>query len=146
MGMERAAVGRQGLFIGEVAARSGVSRKALRLYEATGIVPAPARTGAGYRLYGPETLRLLGFVTRARRLGFSLAEVREVVTLQRGGRPPCPHVRDLVRRKLAGVDRALAELTEARASLRAVLRSWPLRAGRPAAVCPHIEGKGGNAP
>ena len=42
---------RRGLFIGEVAARSGVSRKALRLYEARGILPAPSRTASGYRVY-----------------------------------------------------------------------------------------------
>jgi len=49
-------MGRNGLLIGEVASRSGVSRKALRLYEETGILPAPGRIEAGYRLYGPETL------------------------------------------------------------------------------------------
>lgn len=66
---------RDGLLIGEVAAKSGVSRKALRLYEKAGILPAPRRTGSGYRMYGPETLALLGFVTKARRLGFGLEEI-----------------------------------------------------------------------
>jgi hypothetical protein len=65
---------RDGLLIGEVAAKSGVSRKALRLYEKAGILPPARRTGSGYRIYGPETLPLLGFVTQARRLGFRLDE------------------------------------------------------------------------
>jgi MerR family transcriptional regulator, copper efflux regulator len=55
-------MGRESLLIGEVASRSGVSRKALRLYERTGILPASRRTTAGYRVYGPETLSTLDFV------------------------------------------------------------------------------------
>jgi len=58
-----------------VAIRSGVSRKALRLYEAMGILPTPARTESGYRAYGHEVIGLLRFIVRARRLGFSLAEI-----------------------------------------------------------------------
>ena len=57
-------MGRDGLLIGEVASRSGVSRKALRLYERTGILPASRRTTTGYRVYGPETLSTLEFVAR----------------------------------------------------------------------------------
>jgi len=67
---------RDGLLIGEVAARSGVSRKALRLYEATGILPAPGRTASGYRLYREDALEILAFVTHARRLGFHLDEIK----------------------------------------------------------------------
>lgn len=63
-----------GLRAGEVSATSGVSRKALRLYEARGIVPAPSRNASGYRLYPADTLGLLAFVGRARRLGLTLAE------------------------------------------------------------------------
>jgi len=105
-------VGRQGLLIGEVAARGGVSRKALRLYEATGILPRPSRTPAGYRLYSDEALDVLTFVTQARRLGFSLAEIKEIVTLKRSGHPPCPKVRALVRQRTAELDRKLADLAK----------------------------------
>jgi DNA-binding transcriptional MerR regulator len=75
---------------GEVATRSEVSRKALRLYEAMGILPPAARTAAGYRVYGDDMLQLLGFVTQARRLGFSLAEIRDIISIRRSDRPPCP--------------------------------------------------------
>src|SRR5215470_4273022 len=57
------------LTIGEVATRSGVSRKALRLYEARGIVSKPRRTPAGYRVYEADVLGVLHFVAQARRLG-----------------------------------------------------------------------------
>lgn len=80
---------REGLLIGEIAARTGVSRKALRLYEKADILPTPRRTGAGYRLYGQDTLALLAFVTQARRLGFRLDEIKRIVVLKRTGRAPC---------------------------------------------------------
>lgn len=127
------------LLIGEVARRSGVSRKALRLYEAAGILPPPTRTTAGYRVYGQETLPVLRFVLLARRLGFSLNEIKEVVAIKRSGQQPCTHVRALVRRKAADLDRTVHDLTEARDALRGLLQSWPHRRGRVAAICPHIE-------
>ena len=132
-------MGRQGLLIGEVAARAGVSRKALRLYEAAGILPQPDRTASRYRVYGPETLALLRFVTQARRLGFGLAEIKEIVAIKRSGQIPCEHVRALVGRKVNQLDRTLRELADQRKMLRALLLSWPPRPGRAAAVCPHIE-------
>src|SRR5437867_5966752 len=78
-----------GLFIGEVAARSGLSRKALRLYEARGILKAPRRTPSGYRHYDSDVLRLLRFVSQARRLGLTLTEIRQIVALRRSGSAPC---------------------------------------------------------
>lgn len=72
-------MGCDGLLIGDVTARTGLSRKALRLYEVAGILPAPRRTAARYRLYGEPELALLRFVVQARRLGLSLDEIREIV-------------------------------------------------------------------
>jgi DNA-binding transcriptional MerR regulator len=112
---------RDGLLIGEVATKSGVSRRALRLYERAGILAPPRRTAAGYRVYGPETLAVLSFVTQARRLGFRLDEIKRIVALKRSGRTPCTHVLDLVhfeagrhRTSARGLDRG------ARAAPRAV--------------------------
>jgi DNA-binding transcriptional MerR regulator len=131
---------RDGLLIGEVAAKSGVSRKALRLYERTGILLAPRRTAAGYRVYGPETLTTLTFVAQARRLGFHLDEIKEIVQIKRSGRCPCPHVLDLVRGKVEELDRTLADLAEVRRGLQELLRASSRSARRgEAAVCHHIE-------
>jgi MerR family copper efflux transcriptional regulator len=133
-------MGRQALLIGEVAAKSGLSRKALRLYEAAGILAPPTRTHSGYRLYDADTLALLTFVTRARRLGLTLAEIREVVAIRRAGRVPCPHVRTLIERKAR-------ELSQTLRALRGLLASWRAQGnGVAAAVCPHIEAKGGEVP
>lgn len=130
---------RDGLLIGEVAAKSGVSRKALRLYERTGILPPPRRSTAGYRLYSQDTLALLVFVTQARRLGFRLDEIKRITALKRSGRTPCSHVLDLVHLKLENIERTLTALAAVRGQLHGLLRSWRSRRGRPAAVCPCIE-------
>ena len=133
-------MGREGLLIGEVATRNGVSRKALRLYERTGILPPSRRTEAGYRVYGPETLATLAFVAQARRLGFHLDEIKEVVQIRRSGRCPCQHVLDLVRQKVDELDRTLDDLTEVRRGLKELLRSSSRSPRRgEATVCHHIE-------
>lgn len=130
---------RDGLFIGSVAKRTGVSRKALRLYEAHGILPPCRRTAAGYRLYDDATIGFLEFVRRAQRLGFTLEEIKEIVAIRRAGRVPCNHVRDLVRRKSRELDERLGDLLEMRKSVRRLLNGWRSGPRGRAVVCPHIE-------
>lgn len=71
---------RDGLLIGEVAAQSGLTHKALRLYEKAGVLPASRRTAAGYRVYDKQALAVLAFVTQAQRLGFRLDEIKSIET------------------------------------------------------------------
>src|SRR5215471_16010177 len=127
----------EGLRVGALSARSGVGRKALRLYEARRILPAPRRTPAGYRLYPPETLDLLTFVVRARRLGLTLSEIAHIVALRRAGSQPCVHVRELLEQKAVDLAATLREL-------RRTLNTWRATDGLTATICPHIEGKGGD--
>ncbi|MBI3825611.1 MAG: MerR family DNA-binding protein [Candidatus Rokubacteria bacterium] len=125
--------------IGEVARQSGASRKALRLYETAGILPAPRRTASGYRVYEGGTLDLVAFVRQAQRLGFTLDEIKEITAIKRAGHLPCPHVRDLVRCKAKELDARLADLMEVRKGLRGLLDGWRAAPRGRAAVCPHIE-------
>ena len=131
--------GGDGLLIGEVSKRSGASRKALRLYEEAGILPPPRRTASGYRVYGPDALTVLAFVRQAQRLGLTLEEIGRIVTIRRNGRPPCDHVRGLVRRKADELDRKLADLGQIRSELRAMLNGWRSAAECDVAICPQIE-------
>jgi DNA-binding transcriptional MerR regulator len=128
---------RDGLLIGTVATRSGLSRKALRLYEARGILAAPRRTSAGYRVYPTDVLGILAFVSQARRLGLTLGEIRHVVELRRAGSAPCVHVHTLLDRKAANLEGMLIEV-------KSILRRWRSMDGRSAAICPHIEARGGD--
>ncbi|MEO7713533.1 MAG: MerR family transcriptional regulator, partial [Gemmatimonadaceae bacterium] len=73
------------LSIGELATRSGVSAEAIRYYEREHVVPAAARGGPGrYRQYDEADVERLQFIRRARELGFSLDEVRELLALNDG--------------------------------------------------------------
>ncbi len=108
-----------GLLIGEVAARSGLSRKALRLYESRGILTPPKRTPSGYRRYPADVLRLLTFVGQARRLGLTLAEIKHIVALRRAGSAPCVHVRALLEQKAADLEGMLV-------GVRDILGSWKI--------------------
>ena len=131
---------RDRLFIGELAERAGVSRKAIRLYEAGGLLPTPRRTATGYRVYGASTVRTVRFIAQARGLGFRLDEVRDIIKLRkRGQRPCCSHVLQLAGARLAELDRMIATLRHMQRGLRALLRRRDA-AGDAAMICPHIEG------
>jgi len=129
----------QRLLVGDVATRAGVSRKALRLYESLGILAPPGRTPSGYRTFGKEVIPLLGFVGRARRMGFTLREIRDIIALRRAGQRPCGHVEQLARAKLRDLDQRLSDLATLRRSLAAMLAEWDHVRKTAAAVCPCIE-------
>jgi DNA-binding transcriptional MerR regulator len=67
-------------------------------------------------VYSSEALDVLAFVRQAQRLGFTLEEIKEIASIQRSGRLPCPHVHGLVQRKRADLDGRLADLTEMRSA------------------------------
>ena len=129
------------LRIGEVAWRAGVGAKAIRFYEARGVLPAPSRGENGYRLYSPETVDVLRFIKQAQGLGLTLDEIKEIVTIRRGGRPPCAHVHSLLARKADELDRKLEDLLQLRKRIRASLTAWGRAGRKEATVCPHIEGR-----
>lgn len=128
-----------GLTIGKVAARSGVGAKAIRFYEAVGVIPPPARAESGYRLYSSEAIDLLRFIRQAQGLGLTLDEIREIVMIRRGGRPPCRHVHRLLVEKAAELDQKLNDLLTLRRRIRQSLTAWARQRTGKAAVCPHIE-------
>ena len=132
------------LLIGKVAKQAGVNPKTIRYYEAVGLLPAAPRGENRYRLYPKEAIELLRFIAKAKALGFTLAEIREIVGIRQGGREPCPHVRTLIEHKLAELDRMLIDLITLRQRLKRLLRGWKAqekRHGARAVICPHIEGE-----
>ena len=134
-----------GLRIGELARRAGVTAKAIRFYERKRILPPPKRGVNQYRLYDDDAVGMLQFVKQATGLGLTLAEIKEVIAIRRGGRPPCAHVHRLLGDKAAELDRKLEDLLDLRHRIRRSLSAWKHRPAAAAAVCHHIEGRAGEA-
>ncbi len=127
--------------VGDAARASGLTPKAIRLYETRGLIEPAARTDSGYRTYGPDDVALLTFIRRAKSLGLRLDEIRQIIDLQRGGRQPCTTVMGLVDSRITEIDNTIADLQALRAALAAVRRDAKaaMRAGRDAVVCTIIE-------
>lgn len=100
----------QSFQIGQVAQRTGLTVDAIRFYERTGLLPRAARSAGGYRLYHDRDVADLEFIQRAQQLGFSLNEIRELVSIQHHPQEACCHVRDLIAQKLAVVRSKIEEL------------------------------------
>ena len=105
------------LTIGEAAEASGVTTKAIRVYERRGLLEPAERTPAGYRTYGPDELALLRFIRRAKAVGLRLEDIRQVIDLQRQGTQPCADVIDLLDHRLADIDRTMKDLKALRRTL-----------------------------
>ena len=93
-----------GLKIGELARRAGVTAKAIRFYERKRVLPPAKRAANRYRLYDDDAVGMLYFVKQATGLGLTLAEIKEIIAIRRGGRPPCAHVHRLLRDKALELD------------------------------------------
>lgn len=96
--------------IGEAATRSGVSAKMIRYYESIGLITAPARTAAQYRVYADDDVHTLRFVRRSRDLGFSLDETRELLTLWRDKSRASADVKRLAMAHVRELEEKAAEL------------------------------------
>jgi MerR family mercuric resistance operon transcriptional regulator len=98
--------------IGGLSKHTGTNIETIRYYERVGLLPAPARSSGGYRLYGTDHLKRLNFVRRARALGFSVAEVRKLLTLADQKRRPCAEVRVVAKAHLEDVKAKIADLRQ----------------------------------
>ncbi len=109
---------REGLTIGGLAARCGVSRDAIRFYEREGLLPRPRRTASKYRVYGDEDERRLLFVRQAQGIGLTLTDIRELLRHEQLRTPDeCRRVAARLRERIAVIDRKLAELRAFRRQL-----------------------------
>ncbi|MDA8249638.1 MAG: helix-turn-helix domain-containing protein [Rhodospirillales bacterium] len=95
--------------IGELAQRTGCNIETIRYYERIGLLPMPGRKGR-FRRYGGEDVKRLAFVRRARELGFTLNEVRALLSLAAGNGDACGEVRAIAAAHLADVRAKIADL------------------------------------
>lgn len=105
------------LNIGQAAEAAGVSAKQVRHYEALGLLPPPARSEAGYRLYGEREVSVLRFIRQARRLGFSMAQIAELLGLWSDRGRASREVKAIAQRHLADLTQKMRELAEMQSAL-----------------------------
>lgn len=105
------------LSIGEVARAAGVGVETVRFYEKSDLIGRPARTESGYRQYRPEVVREVQFIRAAKGLGFTLNEIRELLSLRVTKGKACTAVRRRALEKMAAVDAKVAELRRVRDAL-----------------------------
>lgn len=103
--------------IGQVAEKTGVTAKSIRYYESINLIPAAGRSQGGYRQYDDRDVQILRFIKRARSLGFSVAQVGELLSLYRDTGRAAGEVKTIVQSRIAEIDAKLAELTSMRRTL-----------------------------
>lgn len=96
--------------IGKVATLAGVSADTLRYYEKQALIAPAAKSTAGYRLYGDEAIRRLGFIKHAQHCGFTLAEIKELLALKNADQACCADVRSLAIDKKLRIEHKLRAL------------------------------------
>lgn len=125
--------------IGEAAQRSGVSAKMIRHYESVGLLPVGLRSGGGYRLYGDRDVHELRFIKRARSLGFSLDQIKELLSLWRDKGRASADVKRMAATQVEALEARIRELTEMRDTLSRLAEACR---GDDRPDCPILEGLG----
>ena len=133
----------QGLHnIGEAAALSGVSAKMIRHYEGIGLIPAAARTFAGYRLYNENDVHRLRFIRRARALGFAMKEVGQLLGLWADRSRASAEVKQLASQHAAELGERIAEMQAMQRTLEELARRCH---GNDRPDCPILDDLSGGA-
>ncbi|MGG7565411.1 Cu(I)-responsive transcriptional regulator [Rhodovulum sp. DZ06] len=127
--------------IGAAAKASGLPAKTIRYYEEIGLL-TPARDLNGYRDFGDRDLHVLAFIGRARGLGFSIEQVRALLSLWQDRERASADVHALARTHLAEIDAKMEELREMRDTLAGLMTAC---AGNEHPDCPILEGLAGHA-
>lgn len=96
--------------IGEVSKRSTVNSKMIRRYEELGIIPKAGRSDSGYRQYSENDVHILKFVKRARELGFSMKDIKQLVSLWRNRSRPSSQVKSIAQKHVSELEKKLFEI------------------------------------
>ena len=109
------------LRIGELAKLTDTNNETLRFYESKGLLAEPRRTASGYRMYGDSAVQQVKFIFRAKRMGFSLKEIEELLSLRvEKSDSTCGDVKILAEQKLTVIDSKIAELRRMQSALQKI--------------------------
>lgn len=109
--------------IGQAALKTGLSAKMIRYYERIDLLPAADRSDSGYRQYSTQDLHRLAFIKRSRDLGFSLAEVSQLLTLWQDRQRASADVKALAAAHISELERKISELSGLRDTLKELIDS-----------------------
>ena len=123
--------------IGQVARHAGVGIETVRFYERQGLLEEPARKQSGYRQYGEDVVARLRFIRRAKELGFSLKEIKELLALRVDPTTTCAEVRSKAAAKIADVEQKIEALQRIRTAL--VKLTAVCRGRGPTSECPILD-------
>ena len=126
-----------GLRIGEVAERGGVNLQTIRYYEREKLLPEPPRLASGYRLYPDQTVRRVRFIKRAQEIGFTLAEIRELLAIRIDSGRDSAEVRALANAKINDIEEKIQTLHRIKEALGRITERCS--GCGPASECPILE-------
>ena len=127
----------QTMKIGAVATLACVNIQTVRYYERRGLLPKPTRTESNYRLYSQEGVRRVRFIKRAQELGFTLEEIKELLSLRAAPRTRCADVRNRATAKLQDIDDKVRTLRAMRKALTKLINECSGQG--PVTECPILE-------
>ncbi|MDR6936246.1 MULTISPECIES: heavy metal-responsive transcriptional regulator [unclassified Luteibacter] len=113
------------LTIGRIARSAGVAIDTIRFYEREGLLPEPRRRPSGYREYDASAVARLRFIRKAKDLGFTLDEIRELLALSTDRQGGVEGVRERASTRLRAIDDRIAELQRVRAGLAELVDACP---------------------
>lgn len=126
-----------GLKVGEVAKQAGVNLQTIHYYERRGLLPKPPRTGSNYRAYPEDAVLRVRFVKRAQELGFTLKEIKELLSLRAAPRSRCVDVRKRAETKVRDIDDKVRTLQAMRKALTELIGECS--GSGPVSQCPILE-------
>ena len=125
------------LSIGQLAKATGVGIETIRFYERQKLLAEPPRRRSGYRHYSPDAVRRVQFIRRAKALGFTLEEIRELLELRFDQSKTCSDVRALATAKIANLEEKIADLERIKGALEELSRTC--RGRGPSSQCPILD-------
>jgi len=123
--------------IGQVAKQSGVSVETVRYYEKEGLLEVPERKESGYRQFKGDAIARLSFIQQAKKLGFSLKEIGELLSIKSDANTVCNDVKQLSQEKLVNIENKIKMLQRMRKSLKKLIDVCPGQA--PINDCPILD-------
>lgn len=123
--------------IGELAEQGGVNLQTIRYYEREGLLPKPPRLPSGYRVFPRDAVRRVRFIKGAQELGFSLKEIKELLSIRVDPRSDCSDVQRLAKARLADIDDKIRTLQAMKRVLTKLATACPGRG--PSTECPILE-------